>query len=121
MRYGYGFLLWLISIILKISLGIVLWPYGIIKSLRKCEFDAWYKTLAIGQDQYGNILGQYIFNDLLITKESKHKFGNPDETISSVLGKNKAAGTLTALGKGIANILNFFDKNHVEKAVDTTE
>lgn len=118
-KYFSGLLLWLIAIILKISLSIVLWPYGIVQSIRRFEFSLWYTQLAIGQDQYGNVLGQYLFNDVLITKNSQHKFGNTDETISSVLGKNKAANTLTKLGKGIAAILNFIDKDHVEKAANS--
>ena len=116
-----GVLLFIAAKILKRILGIVLSSYGIVRSLFKCNFNTWTKSLAIAEDQYGNVLGQYIFNDLLITKDSKHLFGNPDETISSVLGKNKKAGTLTRLGRGVSAVLNFFEKNHVEKAIDPTE
>jgi len=115
-KYFSGLILWLTAIVLKICLSVVLWPYGIVQSIRRFEFSLWYTQLAIGQDQYGNVLGQYLFNDVLITKDSQHKFGNTDETISSVLGKNKAANTLTKLGTGVAAILNFIDKDHVEKA-----
>lgn len=116
-----GIILHIVAKILKFILGFVLWPYGIVRSLCKREFDAWNKWLAISEDQYGNTLGQHMFNDLLITKDSKNLFGNPDETISSVLGKNKKAGTLTRLGKAVCAVLNFIDKNHVEKAIDLTE
>jgi 8-oxo-dGTP diphosphatase len=116
-----GLLLHLLSKVLKFILGFVLWPYGIVRSLFKKEFNAWQLKLAIAEDQYGNGLGQYMFNDLLITKDSKHKFGNIDETISSVLGKNKKAGTLTRLGKIISWILDRMDPNHVEKSIDETE
>lgn len=118
-----GFLLNIAAKILKRILWFVLSPYGMVRSL--CisfkEFDKWQKKLAVAEDQYGNALGQYIFNDLLITKDSKHLFGNIDETISSVLGKNKKAGTLTRLGKAVSAVLDFLDKNHVEKSIDLTE
>ena len=116
-----GIILHIVAKILKFILGFVLWPYGIVRSLCKREFDAWNKWLAISEDQYGNALGKYLFNDVLITKESKNKFGNIDETISSVLGKNKKAGTLTRLGLIVANLLDKIDPNHVEKAIDETE
>ncbi len=116
-----GLILHIVAKILKFILGFVLWPYGIVRSLCKREFNSWNKWLALSEDQYGNTLGQYLFNDLLITKDSKHLFGNIDETISSVLGKNKKAGTLTRLGRSLSFVLNFIDKNHVEKAIDLTE
>lgn len=116
-----GLLLHIVAKILKFFLGFVLWPYGIVRSLFSFTFNSWQHTLAISEDQYGNVLGQHLFNDVLITKYSKDKFGNPDETISSVLGKNKKAGTLTRLGKILSAILNWFDPNHVEKAIDLTE
>lgn len=116
-----GLLLHLLAKVLKFILGFVLWPYGIVRSLCKFEFDKWQKQLALAEDQYGNGLGKYFFNDYLITKDSKNKFGNIDETISSVLGKNKKAGTLTPLGKSISWILNLLETNHVEKAIDESE
>jgi hypothetical protein len=35
-----------------------------------------------------------------------------------VLGVNKAMGTLTKLGKFLADTLNKIDPNHVEKAIE---
>ena len=48
-------------------------------------------------------------------------FGNPDETISSVLGKNQRDNTLTLLGKLIVWVLNMVDENHSEKAIEDDE
>jgi 8-oxo-dGTP diphosphatase len=41
-----------------------------------------------------------------------------DETISSVLGKNKKANTLSKIGKGLDWILDILDKNHSIKSIE---
>jgi hypothetical protein len=58
-----------------------------------------------------------LFNDILI-KKGGHKFGNPDETISSVLGKNFLKGKLSLMGKGLNWILNLIEKDHSIKAIE---
>jgi 8-oxo-dGTP diphosphatase len=73
--------------------------------------------MAYSIDQFGNVSCQYLFNDILI-KKSGHKFGNHNETISSVLGRNKKTKTLSVFGKFIVFLLNTIDPFHVEKAVD---
>jgi hypothetical protein len=45
-----------------------------------------------------------------------HRFGDPNETVSHVLGKNKAQNKLYPIGKALAWLLNKIDENHVEKA-----
>lgn len=72
-------------------------------------------SIALSIDQLGNVVCSNLFNDLL-KKEGGYDFGNEDETISKVLGINKASGHLTKLGKLLADILNKIDPNHVEKA-----
>jgi hypothetical protein len=57
----------------------------------------------------------------LINIKSEHLFGNPDETISSVLGKNELKHTLTKLGKLIVWILNKIDFNHTKNAIEEDE
>ena len=76
--------------------------------------------MALSVDQLGNVVMSTLFNDLLITKYG-HKFGDEDQTVSMVLGVNKAMGTLTKLGKFIADVLNKIDPNHVEKAIEGNE
>ena len=76
----------------------------------------WF-IMAISVDQLGNVVMSSLFNDILIKKYG-HKFGDEDETVSMVLGVNKATGTLTKLGKLIADILNKIEHNHVEKAIE---
>ncbi len=80
-----------------------------------------FKDLAIGKDQYTNITIQFLFNNWMLKNNSKHLFGNPDETISSVFGKNKRDNTLNKFGNFWAMFLNTLDKNHVEKAIEDDE
>jgi len=78
--------------------------------------------IAYSIDQLGNVVCSELFNLTLIKyKKNSYKFGNPDETISSVLGKNKQRKTLTTLGKWLSKFLNFLDRNHVIKSIEEDE
>lgn len=113
-----GFILVLIALIILCIIGIPIILFGTIISLIKHEGNLYYKNIAISIDQFGNVLCQYLFNLILITKNG-YKFGNIDETISSVLGKNYKLHTLTILGYFLSvKILNSLDKNHIEKSID---
>jgi len=72
-------------------------------------------------DQLGNVICMENLNAWLITNKSKYFFGSPDETISSVLGKNKRAGTLTRFGWIVDRILNKLDDNHSINAIEEDE
>lgn len=50
-----------------------------------------------------------------------YEFGNVGETISSVLGKNQKANTLSWFGKLFAWILDKLDKKHCEKSIENFE
>lgn len=76
--------------------------------------------VAVGIDQLGNVVCADLFNLILINKDG-YKFGNPDETISSVLGKNYVKKTLSLLGRILDTILNFLDKNHSVKSIEEDE
>ena len=90
---------------------------------------------AISIDQFGNVFLQHLFNWALIqdmyigiTKDelfghlkNEHKFGNEDETISSVLGKNERQGTLRPLGKALVWVLDKLDPNHSIKSIEEDE
>jgi len=109
-----GIILFLVAIIV----GAILYPLGMIYSAAKLllgYLSNILKTFAIGIDQFGNVACADLFNDTLI-KKNGHKFGNPDETISKVLGINKRLRSLTKTGLAVANFLNKIDKNHVENA-----
>lgn len=71
--------------------------------------------LAILIDQMGNVLFGSLFNDILIQKNG-YQFGHYQHTISYVLGKNKQKNTLRYFGRKLADLLNWIDPMHVEKA-----
>lgn len=77
----------------------------------------YFFKIAVSLDQMGNVIASAMMNDVLIKQNSKHKFGNEDETISAVIGKNKITETLTIAGYFIYKTLNFIEKNHCENAV----
>jgi len=106
------------------------------KGRRKDEFSKYYHGQALSKDQHANVANKYFFG-LILTK-TRHAtneevvgedqviidptpFGDPDQTISYVLGKNKQLGTLNLHGKFWCFLLNLIDKGHVEKAVINEE
>lgn len=105
-------LLLLIAHTLLTVLSPLLITYGIIRSIFNGTFFTWLRDIAISIDRLGNVIGKYLFNDLLGIG-----FGNGKETISARLGYNKLLGTLKKLGIFICKCLNLLDKNHVENAV----
>ena len=84
------------------------------------EVSNWFYAWAISIDQLGNVVCKELFNDVLIL-HTGIPFGNPDETISSVLGKNKKANTLSKIGKGLDWILNKLDPNHSINSIEIDE
>lgn len=72
----------------------------------------------VGIDKLGNSIAAPLFNLLLISK-SGHKFGCVDETISSVIGKNKESNTLLFLGKFLYKFLDTIQKQHCELSIET--
>lgn len=73
---------------------------------------------AILEDKYCCEADAELLNALFLTKESIHLFGNIKETISSVLGKNYLAGTLTQRGYQLCALLNDLQPNHVLISID---
>ncbi len=82
----------------------------------------WYLwSLAISLDQTLNVLLQHVLNDILIKNISINMFGNPDETISGVMGKNQLNQTLTWFGRLVNLGLSRLDKNHSIKSIEYDE
>lgn len=80
---------------------------------RTIDEDAYEMALAL--DKFGNGVCGPLFN-LVLRRSGGYLFGDYEETISRCLGKNKRMGKLSWLGKIFSSILNFIDKDHVEKA-----
>ena len=74
-------------------------------------------NILISVDQFVNVLGAPIFNRLF---SGNHKFGNPDETLSSVMGKN-IRNNDCYLCHFICGFLNIFDKGHCKKSIEDDE
>lgn len=111
-------LIGLIANIIKATIGIPSYLIGCYCSDRRGLFSEYNRELDVLKDKYGNYLCQYFFNFVLIKQPSKNKFGNPLETISSVLGKNQVSNNLTFLGWVIVLILGVIEKNHCIKSID---
>ncbi len=121
----------LIVLITAVILGSVLLPIGFVYSFLESfwnrgvkaslkRVNRYFYLVAVSIDQLGNVVCKELFNDMLITPNSQNLFGDPDETISSVLGKNKLAGTLTKTGKMLDAILGFLDTNHSINSIERT-
>ena len=73
---------------------------------------------SIGLDQIGNSTCYIFLNNVIIKDDTIYSFGNIDETISSVIGKNKLQGNLTICGRILDYILNLIDNNHSIKSIE---
>ncbi|MDX1364143.1 MAG: NUDIX hydrolase [Arenibacter latericius] len=115
-----GIVLFLISILLflvTVPFGLV---FGLFYSIYKkglAGIGEYSLKMAVSIDQLGNVAMQHLLNVIWI-KKSGYKFGNRDETISSVLGRNNKLKTLTGLGRFIDNFLNLIDKDHSLNSID---
>jgi hypothetical protein len=111
----------MILLLVAILLSIILFPIGFIISMFYPNRKKYLYNIALGIDQLGNIVCAKLFNLTLIYSPSIHKFGNEDETISGVIGKNKRANTLTVLGRLLDKLLDTIDKDHSIKAIEEDE
>ncbi len=107
-------LLLLIAFILLIILLPVVIIYMLLKYLltgKKRMITVWACRTARSIDVFANVEASELFNDILI-KSGGYKFGNKQETISSVLGKNQMTNTLTRIGTGLRIILDCIEPGH---------
>ena len=78
----------------------------------------YFKDTAINIDRFGNREFRFSLNKYLILEKSPDRFGNIEETISGVLGKNQLKNNLTKFGKGLVWLLNKIEKNHCIKSIN---
>jgi hypothetical protein len=102
-------ILFVIAYVLYLPLTIINWLF--VKDKK-----GYFKSSAINLDKFGNREFRTLFNKTLIL-ESGHKFGDINETISSVLGKNQLTNTLTKCGNLLVWILDKIDNNHAIKSI----
>ena len=89
-------------------------------TLKLRKLGKYYWKLAIVLDQGGGVIAANFFNWFFI-KKGAYQLGNPDESISSWLGKNKMDGNLLFLGKVLDFILDKIDPGHSIDAIEEDE
>ena len=107
-------LLLIIAFVLLIILLPIVIIYMLLKYLltgKKRMITVWACKTARSIDVFANVEASELFNDTLI-KSGGYKFGNRQETISSVLGKNQMTDTLTRVGTGLRIILDCIEPCH---------
>ena len=106
-------LLFLIAYVLLLPLTFI----NFIVVAFKGGYKGYFRSTAVNLDKFGNREFRTLFNCTL-RKPNGYEFGNVNETISSVLGKNQRDKTLTFTGKCLVAILDFIDKNHCRKSIN---
>jgi hypothetical protein len=77
------------------------------------SLNVYFIEVALVLDEVGNVTMQHLLNDILLINDVQtYYFGNKNETISSVIGKNSITNTLSPLGRTLNSFLNFLDKDH---------
>lgn len=116
----------LLLLLVAVVLSVIIFPAAIVYTLTLALLQAkpgkiigylsqFALSMSLSIDQLGNTICRDLLNKCL-RKPGGYDFGNYQETISRVLGKNKALGTLTSPGRGLSNLLNSIDRDHVERA-----
>lgn len=75
-------------------------------------------NLLVALDQLANALLSPLLN--LILRPTVARFGHPDETLSSVFGKNVEAGACVGC-RLICRLLHWLDPGHCEKSIERDE
>lgn len=78
--------------------------------------DGYFRNTALNIDIFANREFRATWNKFF-RNDLGYKFGKEGETISSALGKNQRAKTLTTVGKLICKILDGIDKNHCKNSI----
>jgi hypothetical protein len=107
----------MIALIVAILISIIIFPIGFVFSMFYPKRGKYLYRIALGIDQLGNVVCARLFNFFLIDLDG-YQFGDEDETISSVIGKNKQSNTLTPFGIALDMLLELIDKNHSEDAIE---
>ena len=115
----------LVILIISITLLYLLLPlvalFMIIKYLftgNKRMLVVWFYRTAREIDIFANVNGSEFFDAIFIVNGG-YKFGNPKETISSVIGKNQRDKTLSIAGKVLRYMLDKIDKEHCLNSINT--
>lgn len=116
MKFLLEIILFLVAFILFLPLTLLNFSIVLFRGRAK----GYFLSSAVNLDRFGNYEFRTLFN-LTLRKPNGYEFGNFEETISSVLGKNQRDGTLTTTGKILAFILDTIDKDHCRKSIKEFE
>ena len=109
----------LLLYIVAVSLYVFIYPIGLAYHfINGGSIKGYLLSTATTIDKVAGWEFRSLWNRTFIKGINKQEFNDIRFTMSYFLGVNKERNTLTKLGKSICSILNFFDKNHVEKAVE---
>jgi hypothetical protein len=114
-----GYLLFLIArlvVVLSSPLGVL---YTLVRRVvlgQSKTLGKYYIDMAYLYDVFVNVCWGDFFNDVFGKWKKGYRYGNAQDSISRVLGKNKALQQLTRFERWVAKKLNQVDKDHVEKA-----
>jgi 8-oxo-dGTP diphosphatase len=111
-----SFLLFCVALLLVITTAPIGFIYALIRqtcSSKAKSLNVYFIEVALVLDEVGNVTMQHLLNDILLMNDVQTcYFGNKNETISSVIGKNSITNTLSPLGRTLNSFLNFLDKDH---------
>ena len=119
-----NFLLIIVAIVFLLLLGGVSFIIAIIhltfsvSKNRDKEVSKYFRKIALTIDVLGAVMCGTLFNLMLITQDSQHKFKGELVTVSKILGQNEAAGTLTGLGIWVVAQLNKIEEDHCKNAIN---
>lgn len=110
---------WLLFL-LAYNVALVLCPVGILYAFVRRVFveslSELFYDLAYIYDVVINVVWGDFLNDVFRKRKRGYQYGDPNDSISRVLGKNKELFTLSKFEAWVAKQLNRIDPNHVEKA-----
>ena len=79
---------------------------------------AYFLSLFVALDQFANVLLAPALNATL--RPTAARFGHPDETLSSVFGKNVEAGSCRGC-RLICRLLHRLDPGHCDRSIERDE
>ena len=80
------------------------------------QFGAYLRNMAMSINQFANVSCAGSLNFLMV-KFGGYRFGDPDDNIAYVLGRNKYKAKLTIFGLFIVWVLCIIEKNIVDDAI----
>jgi len=116
-----GFIVLIVASILLYLLLPIVSIFMIIKYLftgDKRMMSVWFWRTAREIDVFANVNGAEFF-DAIFIRDGGYKFGNPKETISSVIGKNQRDNTLSIAGQILRWMLDRIDQDHCLNSINS--